>query len=55
MMGFSVLKQARVVISLIFFLLITFLFIDFTNRLSGELIQGILYLQLVPSLIHQLD
>jgi len=55
MMGFSVLKQARVVISLIFFLLITFLFIDFTNRLSGELIQGILYLQLVPSLIYFIE
>jgi len=54
-MGFSVLKHARVVVSLVFFLLITFLFIDFTNTLSGKLIQGILYLQFGPSLIYFLQ
>ncbi|RLD82735.1 MAG: hypothetical protein DRJ15_00735 [Bacteroidetes bacterium] len=51
-MGFSVLKHARVVISLVFFLLMTFLFIDFTNTFSAKLIQGILYLQFVPSLVY---
>lgn len=49
------LKHARLVISLVFFLLITFLFIDFTNTLSGKLIQGILYLQFLPSLIYFLE
>lgn len=51
-MGFGVLKKARLVISLIFFLLITFLFIDFTNTLSGKIIQGLLYLQFIPSLLY---
>ena len=51
-MRFSILKKARVVISLIFFLLITFLFLDFTNTFSSELIQGILYLQFIPSLVN---
>ncbi len=51
-MGFRVLKHARLVVSLIFFLLITFVFIDFTNTLSGKLIQAVLYLQFVPSLIY---
>ena len=51
-MNFSILKKARVIISLIFFLLITFIFIDFTNTLSGRTIQGILYLQFIPSLIN---
>ena len=51
-MRFSILKKARVFISLIFFFLITFLFIDFTNSFSAKLIQGILYLQLIPSLVN---
>lgn len=54
-MGYGFLKPARVVVSLIFFLLITFLFIDFTNAISGKLIQSILYLQFVPSLIYFLE
>ena len=51
-MNFRILKKARVVISLIFFLLITFIFIDFTNALVGGIIQGILYLQFIPSLVN---
>lgn len=51
-MNFRILKKARVVISLVFFLLISFIFIDFTNALSGKLIQGILYLQFLPSLLN---
>jgi polyferredoxin len=54
-MGYGFLKPARVVVSLIFFLLITFVFIDFTNTLSGKFIQGILYLQFLPSLIYFLE
>lgn len=54
-MGYGFLKTARVVVSLIFFLLITFIFIDFTNTLSGKFIQGILYLQFVPSMIYFLE
>jgi ferredoxin len=54
-MGYGFLKPARVIISLIFFLLITFVFIDFTNTLSGKLIQSVLYLQFVPSLIYFLE
>ena len=51
-MNFRILKKTRVVISLIFFLLITFIFIDFTNALVGGIIQGILYLQFIPSLVN---
>lgn len=51
-MKFRILKKARVVISLIFFLLITFVFIDFTNVLVGNMLQGILYLQFIPSLVN---
>ena len=54
-MGYGFLKPARVVVSLIFFLLITFVFIDFTSTISGKLIQSILYLQFVPSLIYFLE
>ncbi len=50
-MGLGVLKKIRVFVSLFFFLLITFIFIDFTNTLSGKVIQGLLYLQFIPSLI----
>ncbi len=50
-MVFRVLKIARVVISLIVFLLITFVFIDFTAAFSSGIIRGILYLEFVPSLV----
>ena len=51
-MNFRVLKKARVAISLLFFILITFIFIDFTNALAGSMIQGLLNLQFIPSLIN---
>jgi len=51
-MNFRLLKIVRVVISLVFFLFITFVFIDFTNALSGSIIQAILYPQFIPSLIN---
>ena len=50
-MGFRYLKWARVVVSLIFFLLIGFLFIDFGNTFSAGWINGILFFQFVPSLL----
>lgn len=48
---FVVLKKIRVLVSLIFFLAITFLFIDFGNSLSPKTVNEILYLQFVPSAI----
>lgn len=51
-MNFRILKKARVAVSLVFFLLITFIFIDFTNVLAGKLIQAVLYLQFIPSLLN---
>ena len=45
------LKRLRVIVSLIFFLLIFFLFIDFANTFSSALINGILYLQFIPSVL----
>ncbi|MBN2173613.1 MAG: 4Fe-4S binding protein [Bacteroidales bacterium] len=54
-MGFKILKRIRVGVSLLFFLLIFFLFIDFTNSFSAFLVNSILYLQFIPSLIKFLD
>lgn len=50
-MNFRVLIKIRVVISLIFLLLITFIFIDFSNSFSGDIIQAILFLEFIPSLL----
>jgi polyferredoxin len=50
-MGFRFLKWARVVVSLIFFLLIGFLFIDFGNTFSADLMNGILFFQFIPSML----
>lgn len=51
-MNFRILKNIRVFVSLVFFLLITFVFIDFTNALAGNIIQGVLYLQFLPSFLN---
>jgi len=51
MKAFIFLKRLRVAVSLIFLLLISFLFIDFANSFSPALVSGILYFQFVPSLI----
>ncbi len=51
MKEFVFLKWLRVVISLLFFILIFFLFIDFANAFSHLFIQGILFFQLIPSII----
>jgi ferredoxin len=51
MKSFVVLKGLRVVVSLSFFILIFFLFIDFTNAFSSAFVRGILFFQFIPSLI----
>jgi len=51
MKQFVVLKWLRVAVSLLFFLLIFFLFIDFTNSFSGAFVNGMLFFQFIPSLI----
>jgi len=50
-MTFRILKWTRVVVSLSFFLLIGFLFIDFTNTFSAGFTKRILFFQFVPSII----
>jgi ferredoxin len=50
-MGFKWLKRIRVVISLAFFILISFLFIDFANTFSGTWVNRILYFQFLPSVL----
>lgn len=51
MTKFKWLKRIRVVISLSFLLLITFLFVDFTNTFSAALTNGLLYFQFLPSIL----
>ena len=51
-MNFRILKKIRVVVSLIILLLITFVFIDFSNAFSGDIIQAILFLEFIPSLLN---
>ena len=50
-MSGSLLKKARIIISLIFFLLTGFIFIDLFNTFSSGLVSTITYLQFLPSLI----
>jgi len=51
MKAFIFLKRLRVVVSLVFLVLIFFLFIDFTNLFSSAIVEGILFFQFVPSFI----
>ena len=51
-MNFRILKKIRVAVSLIILLLITFVFIDFSNTFSGDIIQAILFLEFIPSLLN---
>jgi hypothetical protein len=48
-------KWLRVAVSLSFFILIFFLFIDFTNAFSSGFINGILFFQFIPSVIKFLN
>lgn len=50
-MNYRILKKLRVLISLVFLLLITFLFIDFKNILPPTVYDGILFFQFVPSIL----
>ena len=50
-MSYGTLRKARIFISLFFFLLITFIFLDISNVFPTGFIRDILYLQFVPSLI----
>lgn len=50
-MGIGLLKKARIFVSLLLFVLITFIFIDFGNTFPNGLIKGILFFQFVPSLL----
>ena len=45
------LKGIRVTLSLLFFIAIAFLFLDFTELFSSSVYQGITFLQFVPSLV----
>lgn len=51
MKGFVFLKWFRVVLSLLIFVFIFFLFIDFTNTFSSAFINGVLFFQFVPSIL----
>ncbi len=50
-MFFRFLKWARVVVSLIFFLLIGIILVDFGNTFSSGLINGVLFFQFIPSIL----
>jgi len=51
----KILKPLRVFVSLAFFLLILFTFVDFAAIFSVKMIQGLLYLQFFPSLLKFID
>ncbi|MFZ3049133.1 MAG: 4Fe-4S binding protein, partial [Desulfatirhabdiaceae bacterium] len=50
-MGLCRLKSFRVVVSVLFFALIAFLFLDFRHIVAPSVTGGLLYLQFVPSLL----
>lgn len=50
-MKYSSLKKIRVIISIVFFALITLTFIDYRNLLPEEFAKSVLYLQFIPSLL----
>ena len=50
-MQLAFLKKIRVVVSLIFFLVTVFVFVDFTGLIGARLIRALLYLQFVPSFL----
>ena len=54
-MGYKIIKSIRVFVSLIFFILITFFFLDFTNTFASGFINTVLYLQFIPSLLKFLN
>jgi len=50
-MKYKWLKWTRAIIALIFFVLISFIFIDFRNIIKEDTISGILWLQFIPSFL----
>ena len=54
-MMYRLLKAGRVIISLIFLLVLSFAFIDFTSSLSAGIINGFTWLQFIPSLMKFID
>ncbi len=54
-MALHQLKSLRLIISILFFLLISVLFLDFRNIGAGSISDAVLYLQFVPSLLKFLD
>jgi polyferredoxin len=50
-MKYTSLKKLRVIISIIFLVLITLVFIDYRNIIPEEYTRGVLYLQFIPSLL----
>jgi len=50
-MKLAVLKKLRVVFSILYFLLILTLFIDFTDLIPEKLYDSVLFLQFIPSLL----
>lgn len=51
----KILKPLRVIVSLVFFLLTLFIFIDFAAIFSVKMINALLYLQFFPSLLKFID
>ena len=54
-MKLSYLKKIRIIVSLFFLTLTAFLFLDFRNIFPEKFINGVLYLQFVPSLLKFLN
>ena len=54
-MQLTFLKKIRVVVSLIFFIVTVFIFVDFTGLVSTRLIRALLYLQFIPSFLKFID
>lgn len=50
-MKIAKLKKVRVGVSLIFFVLIFFLYVDYGNTLSIPVVKSVLYMQFIPSLV----
>jgi polyferredoxin len=50
-MQLAFLKKIRVVVSLVFFIVTVFVFVDFTGLLATRLIGALLYLQFIPSFL----
>lgn len=50
-MNYSLLRKIRIIVSVLFFIPTTIIFIDFTNSLPASVINPVTYLQFVPSVL----